>query len=124
MTEELEQNDPLHKYSICHVGEKMGEGAMEGFDIFYAEDDDKSFHVVGNGIRWDGVDYDYFQMWIPKSIAGVRFDIFGYKSTVWFPVWATVKIYNINKDKAERYAEVSEKLRHEAEMKRNYGGEE
>lgn len=126
MSKTLEQNDSLHRYSLQHVGELVGKGITDSFDIFYAEEDDKSIHVVGNGLKYNGEFYDYFQAWIPKSICGIKFDIMGYKSTVWFPIWATIKIYPMNQEKAEFLAKKIQDMRYEAELKREHdedGGE-
>lgn len=49
MTEaiELQQNDPMHKYALSHVGTKMGDGICEELDIFYVEVEGNAIHVVG-----------------------------------------------------------------------------
>jgi len=121
---ELKQNDFIHKYALSHVGSKMGEGIHEELDIFYAEEDGNAIHVVGNGLRYDGETYDFWQSWIPKSICRVRFGVFGYKSMVWFPMWATIKIYSMKQEKAEYIANLVETAFRKAELERLCGGGE
>ncbi|MHA1285789.1 MAG: hypothetical protein ACTSPB_00170 [Candidatus Thorarchaeota archaeon] len=114
--------DSVHKYSVSHLGWKLGDGIMETLDIFYAEEEGNTFHVMGQSITYDGVTYDFWQSWIPKSICGIYFGIFGQESRVRFPMWATIKVYPLKDEKAKYFMDMVQRAEEKAKSERTGGG--
>jgi len=113
---ELDIGDKEHSLSLKYKGAKA-KGILKRSEIFYAEDTGNTIHVVGTG----KFNFDYWQAWIPKSIVHVLFGISQHKNLVWWPEWATIKIYPISQGKAEVLSKKVELAIREADRKRYIG---